>query len=190
LEETLKQAPDLTINLLKLVNSVGFGSKRKIASVGAAISLLGRASLNRWVQIMVFAQQSRTNSVADPLVQTAAVRGRMMESLAKTGLKGQGGLADRAFMVGMLSLMDALFGQPLVDILKPLNLDAIVQDAILHRRGLLGSLLKITEAAEVGDQEAAMVELKNFEALSLDDVNRGQVEALSWANSLGQEGDE
>jgi len=186
LEETLKLAPDLTMHLMKLVNSIGFGASRKISSVRAAITLLGRSQLNRWVQIMVFAQQSSGHSVSDPLVQTAAVRGRMMENMVKAA-KGNVGVGEQAFMVGMLSLMDALFGQALADILQPLNLDDNVLDALLHKKGVLGDLLGLAEAAENSDEAAAVSLLAKLGKLSLDQVNRCQIEALAWANTLGNE---
>lgn len=187
LENTLKQAPDLMVQLLKLVNTASYGLSRKISSVGTAITLLGRAQLHRWVQVMVFAQQSDGKSVADPLVQTASVRGRFMENLANMVARGDSAIAERAFMVGMLSLMDALFNQPLESILQPLNLEESVMDALLHRRGLLGDLLQLTESAESGDEVLAASLMGKFCGLTLDEINRGQIEALAWAGKLGQD---
>lgn len=187
LEDTLKQAPDLTLHLLKLVNSVGFGANRKISSVRAALTLLGRSQLHRWVQIMVFAQQSEGHSAADPLVQLAAVRGRMMENICRELPGGKGAVSDRAFMVGMLSLMDVLFGQPLATILQALNLDENVMDALLQRQGLLGDLLSLAESAESGDAQLAGRLVAKLGGLDLADVNRHQVAALAWADTLGQE---
>lgn len=185
LEDTLKQAPDLTVHLLKLVNSASFASGRKIASVGAALTLLGRAQLYRWVQIMVFARQAGGDVSSDPLVQTAAVRGRMMEQLAMLQAPGNSAFIDRAFMVGMLSLVDALFGLPLQEVLPPLNLDDSVQAALLLHSGSLGHLLRLVEAAETGDRETALALLAQSDRLSLDLLNQLQIEALGWAGRLG-----
>ncbi|MBL8509507.1 EAL and HDOD domain-containing protein [Chitinimonas sp. JJ19] len=187
LEDTLKHAPDLTVHLLRLVNSVAFGLPRKISSVRTALTLLGRAQLHRWVQIMVFAQQSTTHTAADPLVQTAAVRGHLMERLTQTLRPGDELLADRAFMVGMLSLIDALFGKPMEDVLKPLNLEDTVHEALLNRSGWIGYLLRLVEGIELADRNVTLTLLGGLENLSLDTLNRLQVEAMSWAARLGRD---
>ncbi|MDN3575473.1 EAL domain-containing protein [Chitinimonas viridis] len=187
LEDTLKHAPDLTVHLLRLVNSVAFGLPRKISSVRTALTLLGRAQLHRWVQIMVFAQQSSTHTAADPLVQTAAVRGHLMERLTQTLRPGDELLADRAFMVGMLSLIDALFGKPMEDVLKPLNLEDTVHEALLNRGGWIGYLLRLVEGIELADRNVTLTLLGGLENLSLDTLNRLQIEAMSWAGRLGRD---
>ncbi|WP_374355429.1 EAL and HDOD domain-containing protein [Chitinimonas sp.] len=187
LEQTLKHAPDLTVLLLRLVNSVSYGLPRRISSVRTAINLLGRSQLHRWVQIMVFAQQSGGQTASDPLVQTAAVRGRLMEQLAMALRPGDEGFADRAFMVGMLSLIDALFAKPMLEIIGPLNLEESLQDALLHRRGWLGELLRLVEGTEFADANITGTLLSAFPQLDLDQLNRMQIEAMTWAARLGRE---
>jgi EAL and modified HD-GYP domain-containing signal transduction protein len=189
LEQTLKQAPDLTVMLLRLVNSVAYGLSRRIASVRTAITLLGRSQLHRWVQIMVFAQQSATNGADDPLVQMASVRGRLMEQLSGIVRPSDQAFSDRAFMVGMLSLIDSLFAKPMAEILAPLNLEDSLQDALLLRKGPLGELLKLVEGLELADEEVIDSLLEAFPQVSVDDLNRLQVEALAWAAKLGREQD-
>lgn len=187
LEESLKHAPDLTVHLLRLVNSVAFGLPRQIASVGTALNLLGRAQLHRWIQIMVFAQQTGNQSATDPLVQTAAVRGRLMERLVQWLRPDEGPLADRAFMVGMLSLIDALFGKPMPELINPLGLEESVQSALLERGGWLGGLLKLVEGTEQADERQMTQLLSPYAGLTPNQLNILQVEALSWAAKLGQE---
>jgi EAL and modified HD-GYP domain-containing signal transduction protein len=187
LQETLKHAPDLTVLLLRLVNSVAFGLTRKISSVRTAITLLGRSQLHRWVQIMVFAQQSGTKVTSDPLVQTAAVRGRLMENIAQTIYPGNEMMAERAFMVGMLSLIDALFAKPMVEVIQPLNLEESLQSALLDRAGELGEMLRLVEGTEFADSDVTAALLERLPRLSLAELNQHQVEAMGWAARLGRE---
>jgi c-di-GMP-related signal transduction protein len=182
LEDAVKQVPDLTLRLLRTVNAVAFGLSRKITSIRNAIFMLGRVQLNRLVQIMIFAQQSAAGETADPLLQTAAIRGRLMEGLA-TAL-GWEMLKDRAFIVGMLSLVDVLFQQPLVEIIQHLNLDHITQDALLERTGDLGTLLQLIQAIEQDDRDIILLLTEQLGLADNDQLNRLHVEALRWANSL------
>ncbi|GLR65969.1 cyclic diguanylate phosphodiesterase [Acidocella aquatica] len=179
IEEALKQAPDLTVHLLKIANSAAFNLSRKISSVRGAIARLGRIQLNRLVQIMMFSQQNDIGVAANPLLQTAVIRGRMMEGLAD--LIGCGAIRNQAFMTGMLSLMDALFQQPLGEILATLNLETTIQQALLGREGQLGVMLRLIEASERIGGESTISLMARLGLPDLDAFNRVHAEALAWS---------
>jgi len=145
IEMLLKQAPALSYQLLKLVNSVSFALTKKIANFGHAITLLGRRQLQRWLQLLLYAQQS--GDLHNPLMARAALRASLTEALCKAS-GGDREEQERAFMAGMFSLLDALFAMPLADIVAPLNLAEDVVEAMLRRSGRLGALLSIAEQSE------------------------------------------
>lgn len=183
LELALKQAPSLTLRLLKMVNSAAFGmTKKKVSTLREVIFMLGRVQMGRLVQIMLFAQQSDVAMTADPVLQTAIVRARLMEGLA--GALGLPALRDRGFMVGMLSLIDVVFQQPMADLLALINLEDSLQTAIMHRRGPLGSLLQLVMASESTDGMEILALLPQFPQLHADQFNQLHVEALNWANHM------
>jgi EAL and modified HD-GYP domain-containing signal transduction protein len=183
LELALKQAPSLTLRLLKMVNSAAFGmTKKKVSTLREVIFMLGRIQMGRLVQIMLFAQQSDVAMTSDPVLQTAIVRARLMEGLA--GALGLTALRDRAFMVGMLSLIDVVFQQPIADLLALINLEDSLQNAIIHRRGPLGRLLQLVMASESTDGTEIPALLPQFPQLHADQFNQLQVEALNWANHI------
>jgi c-di-GMP-related signal transduction protein len=182
LEKALRQAPDLAVRLLRVANSVAMHRPNKIYSLRNAILVLGQIQIGRIVQLMLFAQQWDADLTTDPLVQTAAVRGRLMEEIADS--LGLSKVRDRAFLVGILSLADSLFGQSLFEIIELLNLDSTVQDALLHRSGHLGALLNLVEASENADSRTFISVARELGLSDMDDFNRWQVEALRWAGSL------
>jgi EAL and modified HD-GYP domain-containing signal transduction protein len=179
LENALKQAPDLTVRLLKLSNLSASPNSPKISSIRSAIKVLGRTRIHRFLQIMLFAQQSGTNAASDPLVQTALSRGCLMEGLASA--RGWSAIKDRAFLVGMLSVVDALFGQPLAEIVSLLNLDENLKNALLRREGQLGTLLRLAEASERADSQNTITMMNNLNLSDLRQLNRMQVESFKWA---------
>jgi EAL and modified HD-GYP domain-containing signal transduction protein len=179
LENALKQAPDLTVRLLKLSNLSASPNSPKISSIRSAIKVLGRTRIHRFLQIMLFAQQSGTNAASDPLVQTALSRGCLMEGLANA--RGWSAIKDRAFLVGMLSVVDALFGQPLAEIVSLLNLDENLKNALLRREGQLGTLLRLAEASERADSQNTITMMNNLNLSDLRQLNRMQVESFKWA---------
>ncbi|UXY15186.1 EAL domain-containing protein [Chitiniphilus purpureus] len=187
-EAALKRAPDLALGLLKLVNSVACGLPVRITSVRHAITLLGMRQLQRWLQILMFSRQDQQGG-GELLLHTAIGRGRFMERLAQTLAPGEAALADSAFLTGLLSLLDALLGRPLAELLPELNLSLPVQAALLGANppSRLGKWLALTLAVEAQDLPAVQAWLHDEPSLSWDALNRLQVEALHWADEVGRD---
>ncbi|TAN51340.1 MAG: EAL domain-containing protein [Methylococcaceae bacterium] len=187
IEQVFKGCPYLSVSLLRLVNSVGMGVTQKIGSLRQALCLLGRRQLLRWVQLLLYAPNAATE--ISPLLQLAAVRARLMESIAALCVQNcrqAEQLAERAFMVGILSKADVLFGDAMEALLSPLGLIDEVKAAILDRTGLLGDLLTLAEHMETGDFNAAAALIKVL-GVSPTDLTAAQSEAMHWADNLGKE---
>ncbi|MCG2583265.1 EAL and HDOD domain-containing protein [Massilia sp. TS11] len=177
IEALLRQDPTLSYHLLRLVNSLGMGTGRKITSFSQAILILGRQQLRRWLNLMLFA--ARQGDVRSPmLLARVAVRARMLELLAKArGLDRS--VQEQGFMAGMFSLLGVLFGMPLDEVLAPLAISEAVAGALLRQEGELGDLLKLVELAEAGQFEALAAGLA-AQQISREDFNDVVVDAFSW----------
>lgn len=145
IEAVLRQDPALSYHLLRLVNSLGMGMTRRITSFAQAIMMLGRMQLRRWLNLMLFA--ARADDYRAPmLLARVVVRARSMELLAKeVGLDRAD--QDMAFMAGMFSMLDVLFGTPLPELIKPLQLSDELQGAIIGHEGDIGRLLQMQVCA-------------------------------------------
>jgi EAL and modified HD-GYP domain-containing signal transduction protein len=172
IEATIKRDPQLSYYLLKLVNSVGFSLTTKITSFNQAITLLGRRQLQRWLQLLLYAR-TVDGGKANALLPRAAMRAGLTEALCKDG-GGTRDAQDRAFMTGMFSLLDRLFGAPIGEIIGPLNLADDVCAALTHGAGPFGTLLRAVAASE---DAAGNAEL----AASLAEAGIGNE---SWAHCL------
>jgi len=184
IEATLKRDPALAVNLLRLANSVASGLRRRAATIGSAIALLGRRQLQRWLQLLLYATEPGRNAPT-PLMQLAATRGRMMELLAP-GVLERGG-EDFAFVTGIMSLLDALLRRPLADVVGSLPVPTEVQGALLERGGRLGMLLSLCERLEEGDPARIAAAIALLPGVSAERVNLAQADALRWANSIAEE---
>ena len=91
---------------------------------------------------------------------------------------------DRAFMVGMLSLLDVLMEEPLLDILARMNLHEDIEAALLERSGDIGELLSLCGELESGDAVAVQTRLRARPGLTADTLNVAQLEAMGWANNI------
>ncbi len=187
IERVFKHEPALSFNLLRLVNSVSVGAKVKITTLRQAITVLGRRQLQRWLHLLLYTHQKSGETVS-PLVQHAAMRGKLMELLAKrAGIKkSDEGLQDRAFIAGILSLLSVLLNLPIEEIVAKINPAEDIRAALLERSGWLGQVLSLIEKSEANDYEP-VASLLTQTQLTLDDLTRSQVEALRWSNSVGSE---
>jgi EAL and modified HD-GYP domain-containing signal transduction protein len=187
IERNFKESPTLTLGLLRLVNSVAMGLSNKVGSVRQALMVIGRRQLQRWVQLLLYAQGG--SEASNPLMMLAAVRAKFMENLSQllpNSGKQNDDMRDRAFMTGILSLVDAVVGMKLEVILDQLNLIDEVRNAVLKREGLLGDLLSLVERVEAGDFDAAAVLLAKL-GMKSTDLNSAQFEAIQWARSLDEQ---
>jgi EAL and modified HD-GYP domain-containing signal transduction protein len=184
LEQTFKENPSLSYNLLRLVNSVGIGLRNKIKNLRHAIILLGVNHLRRWVQLSLFAINDR-RGLNHPLLEMAVVRGRMMEILIDKK-RVQDDLAEAAFMTGILSLLDVLFEVPMSEIVESLHLSDDVTNALLSRQGRMGMLLTLTEKVETTDFDAVIPLLDQCN-ITMDQLLSAQVESFGWrASAIAQ----
>ena len=183
IEEAFKEHADMTYNLMRMVNSVGGGLGTKVSSLKHGLIVLGRQPLRRWVQLLLYAS-STGNISASPLMQLAATRGKLMEIIAHQEFPSDPDYADQAFMIGMLSLLEALLNEPLREILERMSLQEDVVAALLLHRGSMGELLTLCEKIEIGDIDAIHGILCSRPRLTVDILNKAQLEALSWTNNI------
>ncbi len=181
IEALLRQDPTLSYHLLRLVNSLGMGTGRRVTSFSQAILILGRSQLRRWLNLMLFSSREGDQRSA-MLLARVALRARSMELLSKAcGEDRQH--QEQAFMVGMFSLLGVLFGMPLEEVLKPLTISEAVQQALLEHGGEMGQLLCVVESAERADQAALDGCLAALQ-LDADTYNRIVIDAVLWMQDV------
>jgi EAL and modified HD-GYP domain-containing signal transduction protein len=185
LEKLFKKSPQLDLKLLTFINSAGFYLMQKVTSIRQAMMLLGYKNLQKWVSLMLFAQDA-DDFRSNPLLEKAAIRGLMMESLVKK-ITGNRLIADSAFIVGILSLTDVLLGISMEDLVSKLNLAQDLHEALLKREGMLGAVLFITEKADLDELNDIQDVLKQYK-LSVNAVLSAQMDALFEYESIGSDG--
>jgi EAL and modified HD-GYP domain-containing signal transduction protein len=187
LEKAFKHEPGLTINLLRLTNSVAMGLSTRVTSLSHAIAVLGRRQLQRWLQLLMFSTKGGSHAVS-PLLQLAATRGRLMELFADKLRPHNKEFADHAFMTGIMSLMPALLGLPIIEVVASLGLANEIKLALTENyAGHLGQMLKLVEDLERNDVEASRQDIAQLPALNPQTVNACLSQALAWANNIGRE---
>jgi len=181
IEEVFKRDPTLAFNLLRFINSAGFGLRCEITSFRHAIMMIGLKKLFRWAALLM--TTSRVGNVSSAVGNMAVVRGRLMELLAAEILPPEE--CDNAFVVGVFSLLDTMLGMPMNKALESISLPESIVAALQHNTGLLAPFLELTKACESADDEmfakmAGELQLTNHQ------VNWAHLNALAWAETLGE----
>jgi len=185
IERAVKKDVSLALNLLRLVNTPAVGAHQRIDSLSQAVIILGRRQLQRWLQIMLYAEPARRGNSMTPLLMLAATRGRLLELLAQRLRPSQRHVSDIAFTVGIMSLMDTLFGIPMAEIVVQIPVIDEVANALQHRSGFFGELLRLAECIErMGDmQDQVMPTLREL-AISTDELVELEMAAFEWSDTV------
>jgi len=177
LEKLIKSEASVCYRLLRYLNSAMFGFNNEIHSVRHALSILGERDLRRWVRLVaaVGAGQEKTSD----LVLSALVRGRFGELLAPHVAHGDSDL----FLLGLLSLIDAMLEMPMADVLDRIPLDKETKLVLLGRPSLLRPVFQLMLAHESGEWEAA-AKLSKTLGLDSEAVAGSYWQAQQWAREV------
>ena len=150
ISEVVKQiryVPEISLLLLTYMKTAKITTKEKVDSVQQAVNLLGRKKLTSWITLTLFS--STEDESNQTLVDTSLMRARMMELLCE--LLNRKEFEKQAYLVGLLSLTDAIFKVPMRDIVDGGDFSEGVGSALLSGDGELGKILKLAMVVEHGN---------------------------------------
>jgi len=179
LEQAILREPSLCYRLLRYLNSAAFGLF-PVRSIRHALSLLGRREIQKWVSIVVAISISTDRP--GELISSALTRARTCGNLAaRCGEDSSGG-----FMVGIMSLMDAILDRPMDVVISQLPLTEDCKDALRGGNGGLGKLLRLAICCERGtwDGMSAIAAERSLSEETIWEVYR---EACGWSRGILEE---
>lgn len=191
IETAFKSEPALLANLLRLTNSVGVGGglSSRITSVRNALAVVGQRQLLRWLQLLLF-HRPGTPIGRNPLLQLAALRGRLMELMSETIHPARKDLQDLAFITGLMSLMPTALGLPMTDILAQIAVAPDARRALSRHEGDLGVLLDLIEHYDDNDVAGTADLLgQTGGRLNLNGLGGLLAEAIAWVQQLAAGGE-
>jgi EAL and modified HD-GYP domain-containing signal transduction protein len=134
---------------------------------------------------MLYAEPCKNGQSVTPLLMLAATRGKMLELLAQKLKPGNRNIADTAFTVGIMSLMDTLFGMPMPTIMEQVSVIEEVSDALIARKGFYGDLLKLAEYLErIEEAQPLLVPLLQRLQLSNEDLYDLEIASFEWSDQV------
>lgn len=186
IEREFKRQPALSYNLLRMVNSVSGDLPRKINSIRHAITLMGREQLQKWIQLLLYTSDQTEEATDHSLIPIAVERGKLMELIATVERPHDKNHQERAFIVGILSLLDQLLGIEMQQIVNKLGISDDMHHALITREGRLGVALKLVEANEQCETSVLKPILNELGFLSSAELTELKVQAADWAAQTSQ----
>jgi c-di-GMP-related signal transduction protein len=181
IEDLIKREPSLCYRLLRYLNSPLIGMASPVTSIRHALKLLGERELFRWIRMATTLVMGQDKS--SDLVLSSLVRARFCELLAPKLKYGDADL----FLLGMLSLMDAILQVPIGAVVEKLSLDAKIKAQLvagkMGGKTPLSPIYDLMVAREAGDWKT-VTNLGKELNLSLYSVNMNYNEAMRWARDV------
>jgi c-di-GMP-related signal transduction protein len=172
----VKRDGPLTYQLLRLANSPLWGLRQPVESIQAALLAVGDDAFRR-IATMAIATEFNGDQPAE-LLCMAMVRARFCEVAgARSGMDSFG-----QYLLGLLSLLPAMQGQPMSELAPALAVTDEIRDALMGtknpERALLGWLESYERCDWAGCDAAA-----EADGLNQQDLVKIYVDAVAWAEA-------
>jgi EAL and modified HD-GYP domain-containing signal transduction protein len=164
----------LMYRLLRLANSPIYALHQEVRSIETAIMILGEDSFRRIVSLAVLSEINAEQPVE--LLHMGLLRARFCE-LAASLLKQE---PSEQYLLGMFSMLPAMLGVPMEEIVPMLPLRAEIREAMLGAMNPERSLLSWLEFHERGEWETCD-HIVSTRGLSAKQLVLAYEEALIWA---------
>lgn len=174
--DVFKRDVTLAYKLLRYSNSAIFKRRAEIETIKHALVVLGQAELKKFLSLLFTAQIS-TDKPAE-LMRLAMTRANFAEGLASIG---NNVTLEKAFLTGMMSLMDAILDESIDSVMEKLPLANDIKEALVNKTGLLADYIKLIECYENADWKKAN-ETIEFLQLNAAKVPDAYHQAVQWAN--------
>jgi len=173
LEKMLKQEASICYRLLRYLNSPLFGFPLEIKSIRHAIAVLGEREMRRWIRLVVTVGAAEQR--CSELVLMGLARARFCELLSNQ-LQSNTDL----FLLGLLSIMDAILEVSMEVLLEQLPVERETTMALLGQNSSLRPLYQLMLAQESGEWSQSSALAKQLKLLD-EEVASTWWQALRWA---------
>ncbi|RZG15233.1 HDOD domain-containing protein [Pseudoalteromonas sp. CO342X] len=153
---------NLSYKLLRYANSAVFKRRAEISTIKQALVVLGSEELKRLISLL-FASQLNTEKPKE-LLSLSLLRAHFMEAIATKANKVSD--TGSTFLVGMMSLMDAILDDDMASLLTKLPLSQEIKSTLLKKPSAFGIYLDLAESMERGDWESVETISKSLDVTS------------------------
>jgi c-di-GMP-related signal transduction protein len=178
-ERILRQEPSLLMKLLRYLNSANFGLRSRVTSIRHALALLGENNVRKWTSVVALLDLAEDKPAE--LIVTSLVRARCCELLAQPLRMPE--CETDSFLLGLLSVMDAVLDRRMVDVLAEMPVGEEVKAALLGDTNRLRAVLDSAIAQELGNWHRLRICAEQMR-VEEDLILRAYMQAVQWQRSI------
>jgi EAL and modified HD-GYP domain-containing signal transduction protein len=181
LAEILQSDPNLSYRLFRYINSVGFGLRQKVTSLKRGIDMMGMIQAKQWLSAVVLADLNPAPRAGE-LAVMAVQRAKFLEAICVETGHSKTCQPDALFISGLFSLLDAMLGVRMDDILIRLPLDESIVKG-LTGKGDIHDLLSLAHSYEHGHWADTTRRIQRM-GMAPGQVDRVYAASRNWAQRM------
>jgi EAL and modified HD-GYP domain-containing signal transduction protein len=177
--ELVREELSVSYRLLRYLNSPVFALAVEVHSIPHALRLLGEKLIQKWISLVCIA--SLGDDKPGELARVPLIRARFCELLAEASTKHFD--SHQLFLLGLLSVLDALVNMPMIEVLANLPVDQEIKKVLRGQATELNEIFDIVLDYESGswDQLAATARSAQVEEKVIPGL---YLQALAWVEQI------
>ncbi len=176
-EDLISRDVSITYKLLRYINSAYYRRGKEISSLRQAIIILGEAGIRQFISVILMS--SLKENKPHELMLTSVIRARFCELLSKNSdIKRQ-----ELFLLGLLSLLDAILDQSMESIMGKMPLSDSIKNALISGTGEMADFLTLVQSYETGDWTNLSIAANKIK-MDNDKIPSLYWDSVLWADSI------
>jgi len=179
ISQSFSTDPGLTYKLLRFINSPTYGNSQEITSLKHALIYIGELELKKFIALLALADLSENK--CDEIMRLSLIRAKFCEAISKQ--KNDEENPPKAFLTGILSLIDGVLDHDLEFVLNVLPIHEEIKAALRSENNYLNKYLVLAKLLEQGRWKESE-QLGRALSLSNDFYLKAHQEAITWTDAM------
>ena len=171
--------PSLTYKLLRFINSPTYGSSQEITSLKHALTYIGQVELKKFIALLALSDLSTGKNLE--IMRLSLTRAKFCEQIAHCRFEREN--PPKAFLTGILSLIDGILDHDLESVLKVLPVHEEIKSALRNEQNYLADYLTLVKNIEQGLWQESEEIAKKID-LDSEICFQAYKKAVTWADEM------
>jgi len=179
LSEIFSGDPGLTYKLLRFINSPTYGRSQEITSLKHALVYIGELELKKFIALLALSDLCKDRQ--SEMMRLSLSRAKFCELISQAA--GDSENPPKAFLVGILSLVDGILDCSIESVVDVLPIDKEIKVALIGGQSYLTSYLEMARHIETGYWLHCNNIAQQF-SISENDYLNAHKKSLVWADDM------
>ncbi|WP_416306396.1 EAL and HDOD domain-containing protein [Neptunicella sp. SCSIO 80796] len=169
----------LSYRLLRFINNPMVNKRQKITSLRHALNYMGQIEIKKFIALLALANLN--DNKPPELIHLSLVRAKFCELIADS--KGEFNNPPMGFLVGLLSMLDALLDQEMAVLVNKLPISDELKQGLCGMEGRLNNYLNLVKALESANWQNVQQAAISLQ-INTDDIHDFHHQALIWGGAM------